>query len=53
MQLQVPFWLMTGRETLVLNEGGSRWRDVMRAIELFGTEIAPLVEREIAAAALP
>ena len=30
--------------------GAVSHRDVMRAIELFGTEVAPLVEREITVA---
>ncbi len=44
-QLQVPFWLMTGRETLVLSEGGSRWRDVMRALAATGRPVFWIGER--------
>lgn len=32
VQLQVPLWLVTGRETLMLSQGGQRWRDVMRGL---------------------
>ena len=34
---------------LVLAPGAVSHLDVMRAIELFGTEVAPIVEREVAA----
>jgi hypothetical protein len=32
VQLQVPLWLIAGRETLMLRRGGQRWRDVMHAL---------------------
>jgi hypothetical protein len=32
IQLQVPLWLVTGRESLMLNEGGQRWQSVMRGL---------------------
>jgi len=45
VQLQVPFWLMTGRETVVLGEGGSRWRDVMLALVATGRPVFWIGER--------
>src|SRR5205085_1158334 len=44
-QLQVPLWLMTGRETLVLGEGGTRWRDVMQALVATGRPVFWIGER--------
>ena len=44
-QLQVPLWLMTGRETLVLSEGGHRWRDVMRALAATGRPVVWIGQR--------
>jgi hypothetical protein len=32
IQLQVPLWLVSGRESLMLNEGGQRWQSVMRGL---------------------
>lgn len=32
IQLQVPLWLITGRETLLVSEGGQRWQDVMHGL---------------------
>ncbi len=39
VQLQVPLWLATGRETLVLREGGQRWRRVMRGLIASGRPV--------------
>ncbi len=32
LQLQVPLWLVAGRETLMLRGGGQRWQDVMHGL---------------------
>lgn len=39
VQLQVPLWLVAGRETLMLREGGTRWRQVMRALVTSGRPV--------------
>lgn len=39
VQLQVPLWLATGRETLMLREGGQRWRGIMRGLVASGRPV--------------
>lgn len=39
LQLQVPLWLRNGRETLMLREGGVRWRDVIATLVASGRPV--------------
>lgn len=39
LQLQVPIWLASGRETIMLREGGARWQTVMRALAATGRPV--------------
>jgi hypothetical protein len=39
IQVQVPLWMIHGRETLMLGQTGQRWRDVMRALVATGRPV--------------
>ena len=60
VQVQVPLWMIHGRETLMLAQSGERWRDVMRALVASGRPVfwignrygAPLSTGDVALTAL-
>jgi hypothetical protein len=45
LQIQVPLWLLTGRETVMLPEGGQRWRDAMSALVATGRPVVWIGDR--------
>ncbi len=46
IQLQVPLWLLTGRETIMRRQGGQRWRDVMQALPGSGRPLPGISGRD-------
>ena len=53
IQIQVPLWLMHGRETVMVDGSGTRWRSVMGALVASGLPVYWITNRYAQAPAAP